>query len=514
MLCKLINKKVNYSGHGGEEGLAQEGIFTAEDARNLDNFDRLAIFVTATCSFGWWDLATYQSGAEELLLNPNGGAVALLTTVRLVYTSASLNSLNVGLNRQFARDMFELGEDGEFRRLGDILRITKNTRVGLQGNNRKFNLLGDPTMRVGFGGSEVMVDRVNDTPLAEQEVQVRALDKVTINGTVRNAMDQVDAGFNGLVEVTVFDAERRIEIEQQKYLSRPYYTVREDLLWRGQVQAQDGEFSATFVVPKDISYSNSSGRISAYAFDTQGHAFGATERIRVGGTSDNPPNDQAGPEIALFLNDTTFVSGGLTPPEPSLIVKLFDASGINTVGAGVGHEMLLVVNGDEQGAIDVSRGFRSEENSFQRGEVTWKVPISDEGPHSLSLRAWDVLNNSSTASLDFVVASAEDLVLRNVFSYPNPTAGSAQFIFEHNQLPGTGASVQIRIYTLSGRLIKTLESDELLSGGTVRIAWDGRDEDFDALATGVYLYKLRVEVEDEAGGRQVSEHIEKLAVIR
>ena len=94
---------VNYSGHGGEEGLAQEGIFTAEDAKELDNFDRLAIFVTATCSFGWWDLANYQSGAEELLLNPNGGAVALMTTVRLVYTSEDVNSLNVGLNRQLAR---------------------------------------------------------------------------------------------------------------------------------------------------------------------------------------------------------------------------------------------------------------------------------------------------------------------------------------------------------------------------------------------------------------------------
>ena len=141
---------VNYSGHGGEEGLAQEGIFTAEDAKELDNFDRLAIFVTATCSFGWWDLANYQSGAEELLLNPNGGAVALMTTVRLVYTSSDINSLNVGLNRQLARDMLEPDAEGRPRRLGEVLLLTKNTRVGMQGNNRKFNLLGDPTMRVGI----------------------------------------------------------------------------------------------------------------------------------------------------------------------------------------------------------------------------------------------------------------------------------------------------------------------------------------------------------------------------
>ena len=173
---------VNYSGHGGEEGLAQEGIFTAEDAKELENFDRLAVFVTATCSFGWWDLANYQSGAEELLLNPNGGAVALLTTVRLVYTSSDVNSLNVGLNRQLARDMFEPDAAGLPRRLGDILLLTKNTRVGLQGNNRKFNLLGDPTMRIGLPGRRVAVSEINGIDIDETQAQVRALDKISING--------------------------------------------------------------------------------------------------------------------------------------------------------------------------------------------------------------------------------------------------------------------------------------------------------------------------------------------
>ncbi|MEZ4700901.1 MAG: type IX secretion system sortase PorU [Rhodothermales bacterium] len=505
---------VNYSGHGGEEGLAQESIFTREDAEALDNADRLAIFVTATCSFGWWDLAGFQSGAETLLLNPNGGAVALLTTVRLVYTSPDSTSLNVGLNRRLTQEMFQLDANGQPRRLGDILRITKNTTVGLQGNNRKFNLLGDPTMRIGIPGYQARVETVNGQPVDGQTVPLRALDRVTIDGTILDGAGQLDASFDGQVVLSVFDAERQVDIADQRWMPRPYYTVREDLLWRGQVQAKQGRYQAVFVVPKDISYSNAAGRISVYAASGTEQALGFTENVIVGGTSDNPPNDSRGPELSLFLNDTTFVSGGLTNASPQLIVRLFDESGINTVGAGVGHEMLLVINGDEANAVDIGNAFQSDENSYQRGTVTWNLTEQEQGFNTLSLRAWDVLNNSNTATLDYIVADEQDLVLRNVFTYPNPTAGLTRFVFEHNQAGNPLAKVQVRIYTVTGRLVRTLETEDLLGGGPFQLEWDGLDEDADPLAAGVYLYKLRVEMDREDGERHVSEQIEKLAIIR
>ena len=400
------------------------------------------------------------------------------------------------------------------RRLGESLRITKNSRAGLQGNNRKFNLLGDPTMRIGIPGRSVQVESINDVPIATQPGQMRALDRVSVKGAVVNTAGVVDEQFSGVVDVSVFDAERRIPILFQRHMTTPYYTAREDLIWRGQVQVNQGLFDASFVVPKDISYSNQAGRISVYAYSANTHALGFNENFVVGGTSANPPNDANGPEITLFLNDTTFVSGGLTTPDPKLIVKLYDDSGINTVGAGVGHEMLLIINEDEQNAIDISSGFRSEANSFQRGTVEWDLSDQQLGTNTLSLRAWDVLNNSSVSTLDFFVAEAEDLVLRNVFNYPNPTSGETRFVFEHNQPIGTNASIQVRVYTLAGRLIRTIETDEVLPGGVMQLPWNGRDEDEDPLATGVYLYKLRVEVESQEGDRQVSEHIEKLAVIR
>ncbi|MEX2402053.1 MAG: type IX secretion system sortase PorU [Rhodothermales bacterium] len=513
---------MNYSGHGGEYSLAQEELFTREDALAMRNYDRMPIFITATCSFGWWDLASEQSAAEALLLNEAGGSIALLTTVRLVYTSSGINTLNVGLNRALTAEMFQQDEDGGPRRLGDILLSTKNTFAGLQGNNRKFNLLGDPTLRIGTPEQKTVIETINGTPL-EETPSLRALDEVSVEGTVRTRSGETDVAFDGQADLTIFDAERRVEISNRVAMPRDYYTVREDLIWRGVVPVSGGRFEATFVVPKDISYSNEAGRISAYARNPKTHASGYTESFIVGGTAANPPDDAKGPEIDLFLNDTTFVSGGLTPQHPNLIVRLHDDSGINTVGAGVGHEMLLVVDGEEQHAVDISGRFQSDPNSYRSGRVTYpfeeySIELED-GPHTLSVRAWDVLNNSSTEVLDFFVSSSRDVVLQNVYNYPNPTRGQTRFIFEHNQPTGTPADVQIRVYTLSGRPIRTIDPDEalpsgVLTGGPVQVPWDGRDEDLNPLASGVYLYKVRVATEGLDGERYVSERIEKLAIIR
>lgn len=504
----------NYSGHGGPAGLADEEIFTREDAEHLQNYDQLAVFVTATCSFGRWDMNNEQSGAEALVLNPEGGAVSLMTTVRLVYTSSSTTSLNTGLNLQLNRELFERDADGLPRRLGDVMRLTKNTEVGLQGNNRKFNLLGDPTLRLGLPAYEAALTEVNGVSVAEQTAPLRALDRVTLRGEVRTPNGQVDAGFNGTVNVTVFDAERRVPLPYRRFMPTDSYVVREDLIWRGDVTAANGGFEATFVVPKDISYSNQPGRIALYAAASETQAIGYSENVVVGGTSANPPHDAEGPQISLFLNDTTFVSGGLTTPEPELIVKLFDESGINTVGAGVGHQMLLVVNGEENNAVDLSSAFRSEPDSYQRGTVRWRLREQPLGINTLAVRAWDVVNNSASAELEYVVAEDEVLRVANVYNYPNPTTGPTRFVFEHNQPSGTPARVQVRVYTLSGRAVLTIDDEMILSAGPAQILWDGRDDDFDPLGTGIYLYKVRVEVESLDGERQVSEHIEKLAVIR
>ena len=507
---------VNYSGHGGERSLAQENLFTVEDSRSLQNYDRLPIFITATCSFGRWDLGNEQTGAEELLLNRNGGAIALLTTVRQVYTSGTATTLNVGLNVALNEELFTREADQLLPRIGDALRRTKNRRVGYEGNNRKFNLLGDPTLRPGLPASRAVVTHINDNQISTATGQMRALERIELKGEIQRSDGSLDTSFDGTASLTVFDALRHVPIppEMFRHMPQRYYEVREDLIWRGRTRVTDGRFVARFVVPKDISYANRPGRVTLYAQSAAEHVNGHSERFIVGGTSDDATNDVDGPQIELYLGDESFTSGGLAPVQPQVFARIYDESGINTVGAGVGHEMLLVLDENEVEAINIGNLYESDEDSFQRGSVSYSFDEAlTPGPHTLSLRAWDVLNNSGEASLDFLVTDTEELVIRNVFNYPNPTTGATRFVFEHNQIPGTPVKVHVRVYTLAGRPVRTLESEELLSAGPMQISWDGLDDDYARLAPGVYLYRLRAETAgDEV--QHVAEIIEKLAVVR
>ena len=552
----------NYSGHGGSSALADEKLLVKEDIMLLDNSDRLPIVITATCSFGRYDLVDEQSGAEVFLLNASGGAAGVFTTTRLVYTSNSPTTFNLALNVTLNRYLLSRGSDGRPLRLGDAYRLTKRSSAGVQANNRKFSFLGDPGMRIQLPEREVVVTAVNGetvgsagrlgaraargeratstalashttgvdvaAPAVERQTAARplmpalqALEEAEITGEVLGFDGLRDTGYDGEVEVAVFDAERRVLLPDEVVRYTPgYYDVRSGLIYRGRATVRDGVWTARFVVPRDISYSNESGRISAYVTDDEARdGFGATEDFLIGGTSANPVQDDEGPRISLFMNDTTFVPGGLVGTTPVFVAKLFDRNGINTVGAGVGHELLLTVDGEEQEAIDVGRFYRGDLDSFRSGTVEFEMPEQAPGPHTLTLRAWDVANNSSSATLDYYVEPDGELVLRNVYNYPNPTTGPTRFVFEHNQQPGTVARVQLRIYTLAGRPVRTLDAEETLAAGAlmgsvVQIRWDGRDEDFDPLATGIYLYKVRVEVERPDGETQVSERIERLAVIR
>ena len=542
----------NYSGHGGSSALADEKLLVKEDIMLLDNADRLPIVVTATCSFGRYDVVDEQSGAELFLLNAGGGAAGVFTTTRLVYTSSNPTAVNLGLNVALAKFLLARGDDGRPLRLGDVYRLTKNTSEGLQSNNRKFSFLGDPAMRIQLPEREVAVRSINGEEVSREETyqlttasvqpgdptlgmaapapapvarmrvpELRALEEAEISGEVLGFDGLRDTGYNGEVDLAVFDAERTVLIPEEAIrYTNGRYEVRSDLIYRGRASVRDGAWTARFIVPRDISYSNEPGRISAYVTDTDSEdGFGFTQRFNIGGTAGTPLQDSEGPRVNLFMNDTTFVPGGLVGSTPVLVARLFDENGINTVGAGVGHELLLTIDGAEQQSIDVGRFYRGDLDSFRSGTVEFELPEQTPGPHTLTLRAWDVANNSSSATLDYYVEPDGELVLRNVYNYPNPTSGATRFVFEHNQPPGTVARVQLRIYTLSGRPVRTLDAEEtllggVLSGSLVQIPWDGRDEDFDTLATGIYLYKVRVEVERPDGETQVSERIERLAVIR
>jgi hypothetical protein len=520
---------MNYSGHGNTSVLSDEELFSIDHIPSLTNSDKLSIFVTATCQFGRYDDINAQSGAELLYFAENGGAIASFTTTRIVYTSSNPEGgQNFALNIALSEQMLIRDPDGRPSTLGDIYLRTKNTSAGSSSNSRRFILLGDPAIRLALPSKPAEITQINDVSLTESDtvLTIRALDEVTIQGQVNDFDGNLNTTYDGIITVNLLDAKRTVTLPQDLswiedrgcFLYRGSarectYEVENNTLFKGSAIVENGEFSLTFILPKDLSFSPDQARIVLYASGNDGTAGGSFTNVVFNGINENAVNDGQGPNLDIFLNDESFFNGDLTTDKPQLIVELADSSGINATGTGVGHEITATIDTNPTRTIVLNEFYESALNDFSKGRIEYPLDEIPEGNYSLKVRAWDVHNNPSEETIFFEVAESGNLVVDQVYNYPNPMNNSTAFTFEHNQ-QGNALDVDIRIYTLSGRPVQHLqEYITNTSSSYASIPWDGRDRDNDRLGNGTYIYVLRVAA-DTPEGRKSTEKIEKLVIIR
>lgn len=499
---------VNYIGHGGEVGWAHERLLDNGTILGWTNKERAPLFMTATCEFTRWDDPGRTSAGEYVMLNPNGGGIGLMTTTRLAYSGQ-----NFDLGRDFYDHVFdETDEQGRPQTLGDIYRKTKvdmSTAYPTFTNHRNFALIGDPSMRLAMPRLTARITAITDT-LGNPMDTLKALATVRIAGFVDDGSGQPVTDFNGLVVPTVFDKD-----QQQSTLANdggnPFpFRIYKNILYRGKATVTNGQFNFTFVVPKDINYTVGAGRVSCYAESWNTNAIGYTNTPRVGGTATNILADEIGPRIELFMNDELFVRGGMTNETPLLLGKLFDENGINTVGSSIGHDLLAVLDENTEQAIVLNDLYESDLDTYKSGSVRYRLSKLSEGTHTLRLKAWDVHNNSNETNTEFVVASSAELALDHVLNYPNPFTTRTEFFFEHNR-PCTTLNVQVQVFTVSGRLVKTLNRQLACEGfRSEPMEWDGRDDFGDKLGRGVYVYRLSVTTPEGEN----ADKFEKLVILR
>lgn len=497
---------VNYTGHGGQAGLAHERVLNTDDINGWTNGLKLPLFVTATCEFSRFDDPLLTSAGEMVLLNPNGGGIALFTTVRLV-SSGSNFSLN-----QYFYEYAGLDSASAFNRLdlGEIMRRTKNDYSGDK-NDRNFTLLGDPAMMLAYPGQRVRTTAINTRPVTNVPDTMKAFAKVSVEGVVTDLQGNMLANYNGIVYPTVFDKmQSYTTIANDPASFVQGFQMQTNAIYRGKATVKNGVFQFSFIVPKDITYQNGFGKISYYAQNDQSDAQGNYQNFIVGGTADSVAPDNNGPQIALFMNDEKFVNGGLTDENPLFIAKLKDENGINIVGTGIGRDLLLTIHNQETNqSITVNDYYQAKLDTYQEGDVNYRFKKLPQGNNNVKLRAWDVYNNLSESSLDFVVASSEDLALKHVLNYPNPFTTHTTFHFDHNKA-GEQMNVLVQIFTVSGKLVKTLTAESVAATGHFdQIEWDGRDDYGDAIGKGVYVYKVRV----KSGQSKTAEEYQKLVIL-
>jgi hypothetical protein len=499
---------VNYTGHGGEVGWAHERLLDVSTILGWTNLERLPLFMTATCEFTRWDDPARTSAGELVFLNPDGGGIALMSTTRLAFSSQ-----NYSLAQYFYDHVFDVEDElGRVNRMGDIYRRTKvdiTTAQGNQTNHRNFVLIGDPSMRLAQPSAKAVITAITDT-LGNPVDTISALATVRISGQVVDGNDQLLSDFNGQVIPTVFDKKVNVSTLANDGGSPFNFQLRKNIIYRGRASVTNGLFSFTFVVPKDIQYQVGPGRVSVYAESSTMNASGYTNDPLVGGTAANVVADAVGPRIELYMNDDRFVPGGITNETPLLFAKLFDDNGINTLGNSIGHDIVAVLDENTEQALVLNDRYEADLDTYKSGKVRYRYSELSDGSHTLTLKAWDVFNNSSSKSTEFVVAPSAELALEHVLNYPNPFTTNTEFYFEHNR-PCTTLDVQVQVFTVAGRLVKSINRTLACDGfRSEPMAWDGLDDQGDKLGRGVYVYRLAITTPEG----EKADKFEKLVILR
>ena len=479
----------NYSGHGSYQRLAEEAVVSQEELNRFNNPNKLPLFITASCDFSPHDDPIKNSLGAGILTGNANGAIALLTTTRLVFAFS-----NRVINDNYLRIALKPEANGKYLTLGESVKRTKNVTAQNFGdvlNNRKFTLLGDPALRLAFPGLRLQLTTINNKAIGGADT-LRALEKYTFTGMVTDALGNAVTDFNGTIHPTVFDKSQQVKTLGND-ASSPVtsFSQQASVLYKGNATVTNGKFSFSFIVPKDINFQSGKGRISLYADDGKRDANGVNTSLYVGGLG-RGISDNTGPVIKPYLNDDKFQNGGLTNENPLLLVKLYDSSGISTSGNGIGHDITAIIDGNERNVLVLNDFYTALQDSYQEGQVLFQLPTLSEGKHSIKIKAWDVANNSGEATLDCIVVKQEKLQISNVRNYPNPFSVTTTFAFEHNQ-PNTDLDITINIYSASGAFVKQIKRI-LNTGGTrnCEVNWNGDNQTGAKLAKGIYIYHVIV----------------------
>ncbi|WP_179354483.1 type IX secretion system sortase PorU [Winogradskyella vidalii] len=510
---------VNYFGHGGEDGLAHERIFDKFESQEINNICKYNLFITVTCEYTKFDDPHRDTAGEFMFWNTNGGSIGLITTTRQII-------VNVGEDFNDVLDdyLFAFGSN-DYPSVGEALRLTKtDNSIAGQSQKRLVFFIGDPALKLSIPQPDIRLTKVNDVAITQPIDTLKALSYAKLAGEVVDTNGNLLSNYNGTLTATVFDK----SIERQTLgndgttdgdgIIIMDFTTLGEVVFKGQASVTNGLFEFDFIVPRDIGIPVGNGKVSFYAqtdspiSDEAGFSFD----IKIGGINENAPEDDIGPVINLYMNDENFVSGGITNESPTFLVNLQDDNGINTA-SGIGHDITAILDGDETNPIVLNSYYQANVDDYTNGTVSYPFRDLEPGLHTLTLKAWDVYNNSSTAEIQFMVFDEDqELVIDNVLNYPNPFVSYTEFWFNHNSSEPLDISVQI--FTVSGKLVRTLNgqtgADECCYNGSSslsrNIVWDGRDDFGDKIGKGVYVYKLKVK--SNRLNKQV-EKIQKLVIL-
>ena len=515
-----------YFGHGGINGWAQERVMTIDQIQNFNNYNniysRFPLVSTITCEFTLWDDPGTFSAGEQVIKSKTGGASTMITSSRAIGVGYGEDFTTI-----FTRNIFALAND-DFINLGDAL-LNAKIEKGPQSDHLKVNFLGDPATKLSRPKRLITIDEI-ESPVADT---LRALDFVKIKGHIKKTDGTVDETFNGRVAVNIFDkklAKKTLNNDGAAKMNPVLnYMEESSPIVKSSGVATNGVFSVEFYVPKDINYEEGLGRILIYADNKVFDVFQNQAQI-IGGINPDGINDNEPPKVKLYMNNTNFADGGITDQNPLLLACVTDDTGINSTGSGIGHDVTVILDGKIIDTVVLNDFYFSGEGNgctnpalkdFQKGNVTYPFRNLSPGEHQLTFKIWDINNNSTTSTLNFIVKDESDqnLIVKKLLNWPNPFTNKTYVQFEHNC--DDVLDVNVQIYTITGKLVKTISTmitaEPFLQGfrtPRAAIEWDGNDDFGDAVGKGTYIFKIfaRSQNRDKCKGSATA--VEKMVLLK
>ena len=486
---------INYSGHGRADAISHEYVMRLTDFQTATS-SRLPLWMTASCDIMPFDGQEDNIG-EAAFFNKKGGAIAFYGTTRTVY-----QSYNRLMNLAFTRHVLGSDDEGLPMPIGEAVRLTKNeliaTKLDQTPNKLQYSLLGDPALRLAIPKREIKVDSVNNLPLTDgMTLILKAGSTARLSGRVLSEDAQTEEHFNGVLSAVVRDVKEQITCKlndtSSEGASVPFvYEDRPNIVYSGSDYVKNGRFSLTFAVPKDIKYSDLTALVNLYAVNEEKtvEANGICRNLVLNG-KDEQSQGTVGPNIYCYLNSTSFTNGGRVNPTPYFVAELSDEDGINASGGGIGHELQLVIDGEMSKTYTLNDYFQFDFGSYTKGKVGFSIPQLSNGPHKLKFTAWDILNNSSTSELSFVVEKELAPLFLDVECSPNPARTNTSFRIIHDRIAAE-MDVKLDVYDTSGRHLWTHSENGVTADNTFTVNWDLTVDGGRRLHTGLYLYKISI----------------------
>ncbi|KIA99953.1 peptidase C25 [Flavobacterium sp. KMS] len=494
----------NYLGHGGEDGLAGERIWSKADGQNLNNQYKYPLFITITCEFSRFDDPTRPTAGEYTYWNPKGGAIAMLTTIRSIGQFSAEN-----FNDILSKNLLSYGSN-QYTTISESLRLSKNSNPSSSSNVIVY--IGDPALMLAIPKPKVKLTKVNDVVISQPIDDLKSLSKIKLSGEITDENNNLLTNYNGELTTAIFDKLIISSTLNNDGFSPPMqFNTLGETIFRGSASVTNGLFEFSFVVPRDIRIPVGNGRISFYAKKQQllENQTGYDTTMKIGGINENAPQDNNSPKVQLYMNDETFVSGGVTNESPFLLANLEDENGINTA-SGIGHDIVAILDGDVSNPYILNDYYQTKLDDYTHGTLRFPFRNLAVGLHTVSVTAWDVYNNPVTTEIQFIVSGDDSITLTHVLNYPNPFTTYTEFWFSHNK-PYEPLEVQVQVMTITGKVVWTKNQIITTEGFLSRdITWNGRDDFGDRIGKGVYIYKLTVKSNTT---NKKAEKIEKLVIL-